>query len=144
MTIQAGFEMEWRTLPPVTIEQLRAYAEASGDFNPIHLDEEVARRAGLPGIIAHGMWVAAQLSESAQSFVRSEPSLQGYQLIQFHSRFKAMTQLGDTLSIGGMVREVREREIWIDLQAKNQRGEVTTLGSLTFRRSAIFGESKRF
>jgi len=38
-----------------TKEQIAAYAEASGDRNPIHLDDEFARTVGLPGIIAHGM-----------------------------------------------------------------------------------------
>src|SRR5437764_14058120 len=39
----------------VTVEQIRQYAEASGDRNPIHLDETLARSAGMPGVIAHGM-----------------------------------------------------------------------------------------
>lgn len=43
----------------VTREDLRAYAEASGDHNPIHLDEEVAVAVGLPGVIAHGMLTLA-------------------------------------------------------------------------------------
>lgn len=41
---------------PVDRELLRAYAAASGDDNPIHLDEAVARSVGLPDVIAHGMW----------------------------------------------------------------------------------------
>ena len=36
-------------------EQIAAYAEASGDHNPIHLDDEFARSVGLPGVIVHGM-----------------------------------------------------------------------------------------
>ena len=47
------------TLPPAVVEvtraDLRAYADASGDTNPIHLDEAVARSVGLPDVIAHGM-----------------------------------------------------------------------------------------
>ena len=41
---------------PVSRETLVAYADASGDQNPIHQDEEVARSVGLPDVIAHGMW----------------------------------------------------------------------------------------
>ncbi|HET6938064.1 MAG TPA: MaoC/PaaZ C-terminal domain-containing protein [Nocardioides sp.] len=44
---------------PVTRADLVAYAEASGDHNPIHQDEEVARSVGLPGVIAHGMYTMA-------------------------------------------------------------------------------------
>ena len=43
----------------VTRADLVAYAEASGDHNPIHQDEEVARSVGLPGVIAHGMYTMA-------------------------------------------------------------------------------------
>lgn len=43
----------------VTREALVAYAVASGDHNPIHQDEEVARAVGLPGVIAHGMFTLA-------------------------------------------------------------------------------------
>jgi len=38
-----------------TCEQIKAYADASGDQNPIHQDDEVAKAVGLPGMIAHGM-----------------------------------------------------------------------------------------
>ncbi len=50
-----GHELEERTLPPVDRMRLIKYAGASGDFNPIHLVDEAAEVAGLPGIIAHGM-----------------------------------------------------------------------------------------
>jgi acyl dehydratase len=50
--------MEPRTFR-VTREDLVAYAAASGDQNPIHQDEEVARSVGLPGVIAHGMYTLA-------------------------------------------------------------------------------------
>lgn len=41
---------------PVTRDTLVAYANASGDQNPIHQDEDFARSVGLPDVIAHGMW----------------------------------------------------------------------------------------
>jgi acyl dehydratase len=44
---------------PVTRSDLVAYADASGDHNPIHQDEAVARSVGLPGVIAHGMFTLA-------------------------------------------------------------------------------------
>lgn len=43
----------------ITRDDLVAYAAASGDHNPIHRDEEVARSVGLPGVIAHGMYTMA-------------------------------------------------------------------------------------
>lgn len=43
----------------VTRADLRAYADASGDHNPIHLDDDAARAAGLDGVVAHGMYTMA-------------------------------------------------------------------------------------
>jgi acyl dehydratase len=40
------------------------YAAASGDFNPIHIDDEFARRVGLPGKILHGLWTMAQVARA--------------------------------------------------------------------------------
>jgi acyl dehydratase len=53
-----GSELEPRVFR-VTREDLAAYAHASGDHNPIHQDDEVARSVGLPGVIAHGMFTMA-------------------------------------------------------------------------------------
>src|SRR5688500_17932126 len=40
------------------------YAGASGDFNPIHIDEELAKQVGLPGRILHGLWTMAQVARA--------------------------------------------------------------------------------
>lgn len=133
MNPSVGTSIEFQEVAPISREQLRAYAEASGDFNPIHLDEEVAKKVGLPGIIAHGMLIAGLMAERALSFVQKETSLQGYELVQFQTRFKAMTFLGDTPFVGGVVKELTEQNISIEIQARNQRGEVTTLGTAKFR-----------
>lgn len=53
-----GTELEPRTFR-ITREDLVAYAAASGDHNPIHQDDDVARSVGLPGVIAHGMFTMA-------------------------------------------------------------------------------------
>jgi len=57
-TLTAGQVFEPRTFA-LTRADLLAYAEASGDPNPIHRDEDVARSVGLPGVIAHGMLTLA-------------------------------------------------------------------------------------
>lgn len=54
-TLEAGAVLEPRTFT-LTRADLLAYAEASGDHNPIHSDEQVALQVGLPGVIAHGMF----------------------------------------------------------------------------------------
>ncbi|KAA0919992.1 acyl dehydratase [Dietzia sp. ANT_WB102] len=57
-TPAAGDVLPSRILP-LTRDDLRRYAEASGDHNPIHLDDEAARALGLPGVVAHGMLTSA-------------------------------------------------------------------------------------
>ena len=57
-TAAAGEALPARSLP-ITREDVRRYAEASGDHNPIHLSDEAARALGLPGVVAHGMLTSA-------------------------------------------------------------------------------------
>lgn len=58
-----GAELPARTFP-VTRADLVRYAGASGDFNPIHWNERMARAVGLPGVIAHGMYTMALVSRA--------------------------------------------------------------------------------
>ena len=60
--MQAGDEFELRVTPDryLTVR----YAGASGDFNPIHFDDEFARSVGLPGQIIHGLWSMAQVARA--------------------------------------------------------------------------------
>jgi acyl dehydratase len=62
-----GDTLETRTFT-VTRADLVRYAEASGDHNPIHQDEEVARSVGLPGVIAHGMYTMALAARAVRDW----------------------------------------------------------------------------
>src|SRR5688572_27687197 len=86
--------------PKVTLEVLKTYAAASGDYNPIHQDEAVAKAMGLPGVIAHGMLVAAWLTDYAWTQARKHVHAEAkIRKVQF--RFRAMTVLGDALELEG-------------------------------------------
>ncbi|HEX6709436.1 MAG TPA: MaoC/PaaZ C-terminal domain-containing protein [Rubrobacter sp.] len=99
---KAGDELEERKLPPIDRMRLIKYAGASGDFNPIHLVDEAAADAGLPGIIAHGMLTVATMGLLFSPY-------QKYGFVKtFHSRFSGMVFLGDVLRVGGRVRGVKE------------------------------------
>jgi acyl dehydratase len=63
-----GTELELRTFR-VTRDDLVVYAAASGDHNPIHQDDEVARSVGLPGVIAHGMFTMALAARYVEEWV---------------------------------------------------------------------------
>jgi len=110
---------------PITRDQLRAYAAASGDSNPIHLDEEFAREAGFPSVIAHGMLSAGFLSDLLAANFPED----GFQVVRFKTRFRKITFPGDTLRCEGKVKAVTpEGVIQVDVSAVNQKGEVTTDG----------------
>jgi acyl dehydratase len=92
-------------------EQIAGYAEASGDHNPIHVDEAFARSVGLPGIIAHGMLQMGLLARVAA------PA--GHSLTRLSCRFAAMVAPGDTV----MFTATDGEDGHAALTAVNQRGE---------------------
>ena len=97
-----------------TREQIAAYAEASGDRNPIHLDDGVATAAGLPGIIAHGM-----LQMSILGCVAAEAAGGGAHLRKLYCRFSGMVEPGDTVTFSAEDAGPGT----LALSAVNQRGE---------------------
>jgi acyl dehydratase len=104
-----------------TEEQIAAYAEASGDHNPIHLDADFARSVGLPGVIAHGMLQMGLLAN-----VAGEPE----SLRRLSCRFAGMVRPGDTVTFHGEEREGR-----VQLTALNQDGQpVVTKATADLRR----------
>jgi len=116
--------------PPITKEQLRRYAEASGDYNPIHLDEQAAQQVGLDGVIAHGMLSMAFLGQFVNQQIASIP---GARLEHLKVRFHNMVRLGDTLTCQGKVNtrtthEDLSQSIAIECWAENQKGDKVTTG----------------
>src|SRR3982074_2034606 len=91
-----------QTLPAltkhVTVEQIRQYAEASGDRNPIQLDESVGRSAGLPGVIAHGMLTMAFANQMVTDWLGDRSVLKRLQ-----GRFAGMVVPGDDVTCTGTV-----------------------------------------
>lgn len=76
--LAVGTELPGRTVP-VDRQRLLAYAEASGDQNPIHQDETVARQVGLPDVIAHGMWTMGAAVEVVSDWVGDPGRVVSYQ-----------------------------------------------------------------
>jgi acyl dehydratase len=65
---------------PVTRADLVRYAGASGDFNPIHWNERVATEVGLPGVIAHGMFIMALAGRAVTAWTGDPGALVEYQV----------------------------------------------------------------
>ena len=113
-------------LPPVDRATLALFAGASGDHNPIHIDTDFARRAGMPDVFAQGMlgmaWVARLLTAWAPQ----------RQLRRLDVRFQGITHLGHAMRCSGRVAELLEldgaRCARIELLSANQYGQARIVG----------------
>ena len=97
-----------------TREQIAAYADASGDHNPIHIDDDFARTVGLPGIIAHGM-----LQMGLMATVAAEAAGGPEKLRRLYCRFAGMVVPGDVVTFAAEPLPAGK----LDLRAINQRSE---------------------
>jgi acyl dehydratase len=128
--IAVGQELSPLVKPPITQEQLRRYADASGDHNPIHLDELAAHRVGLDSVIAHGMLSMAFLGQFVNQQIAEIP---GARIAELRVRFINMVRLADTLTCLGVVKSQAinddlSQSITIDCWAQNQKGDKVTTG----------------
>jgi acyl dehydratase len=91
----------------VTRADLVAYAAASGDHNPIHQDEEVAREVGLPGVIAHGMYTLALAARAVAHWTGGAP------VLELGAKFTAPVvvpagEAGTVVRVAGTVKDVSD------------------------------------
>ena len=109
-------------LPEVaeTIERLDLirYAGASGDFNPIHWSDEIARAVGLPGVIAHGMYSMAVAARMVSGWAGDPAAIKRLKV-----RFSAMIEPGQTLTAKGEVAEVDGTRVLVRFHAEDEKGE---------------------
>jgi len=121
-------------IPPFVVENLSRtdlvrYAGASGDFNPIHHDEEFARMAGNPSVFGHGMLTAGFVARCITDFVGPE-NLRTYKV-----RFATRVWPGDTITCTGTVTRVYQADgeprIEGEVVATNQKGETAVTGGFT-------------
>lgn len=113
-------------MAPVTRLDLIKYAGASGDFNPIHTIDAEAERAGLPGIITHGMWTMGNLAKLFTPHL-TEGFLQDYAI-----RFKGMVFIGDVITLKAVVADRQEGQVKFTVQAVNQQGKDVLKGDAVF------------
>ncbi len=95
------------------------YAGASGDFNPIHIDEEFARAVGLPGRILHGLWTMAQVAR-AQTDVAGGPE----HLKRLSVQFRGMGVPEQEVLVSGTVREADGGRVLIDTVAEQSEKQI--------------------
>ncbi|MDO6656802.1 MaoC/PaaZ C-terminal domain-containing protein [Anaerobacillus sp. 1_MG-2023] len=124
---EVGTQLEI-TLAPVSRLDLIKYAGASGDFNPIHTIDDEAAKAGLPGIIAHGMWTMGNLSKLFTPYFE-EGFLEDYSVA-----FKGMVFLNDEITLQSSLVSIQNDRYYFDVLAFNQNEETVVKGSATLKR----------
>ena len=131
-TIEAagrGTELAKDTYPPITRYTLAMYAAASADNNPIHLDSDLAKSAGLPDVFAHGMLVMGYLGRTLKKAAGDR------KIVTFSTRFLAITWVGNeitcTATVTGQEDTPAGRVAKLDLLAVDQTGEIKLKGEAT-------------
>ena len=99
-------------------EDVKAYADASGDQNPLHQDDDFARSVGFPGIIAHGMFSMAHLVTALKDWVGDPAALRSIKV-----QFRAVVYMDETLVARGRVasRDEAGRSVTLDVWAELER-----------------------
>ncbi len=121
-----GEEMPPFTIAPISRQTLALYAGASGDHNPVHIDSDFAKQAGMDDVFVHGMLSMAYLGRVLTAWVPQTA------IREFKTRFVAITHVGDRLDCRGTVQEIikRDKEMCarLHLTAQNQHGQVKLIG----------------
>src|SRR5947207_13139055 len=95
------------------------YAGASGDFNPIHIDEEFARAVGLPGRILHGLWTMAQVARAHTEAGGGPESLR-----RLSVQFRGMGQLEREIVVTGKVTAVTDGVARVESEAEQDGSRI--------------------
>ena len=114
-SLKVGDEIPALKIPPISRHTLALYCGASGDHNPIHVDLDYAKSAGLDDVIAHGMLSAGYLARMLTNWVPQST------IRSINNRFTAMTHIGDSVNCTAKVVEKfekgNEKLVRLELQA---------------------------
>ncbi|MCX7172171.1 MAG: MaoC family dehydratase [Proteobacteria bacterium] len=125
-SVDVGLSLPEIRFPPIDRTTLALFAGASGDHNPIHIDIDFARKAGMDDVFAQGMLPMAYLGRLLTGWAPQD------RLRSFNARFAGITHLGDMLTCSGKVIERFARDgenlVRVEIQAANQHGEVKITG----------------
>ncbi|OYV02142.1 MAG: dehydratase [Burkholderiales bacterium PBB5] len=124
--IQVGDLLPALNLPAVNRTTLALFAGASGDHNPIHIDTDFARRAGMPDVFAQGMLGMASLGRLLTGWAPQSA------LRRFDVRFQGITHLGNAMHCTGKVVEKLEHQgercVRVEVRSANQFGQTKIVG----------------
>ena len=120
-SLKVGDEIPALKIPPISRHTLALYCGASGDHNPIHVDLDYAKSAGLDDVIAHGMLSAGYLARMLTNWVPQST------IRSINNRFTAMTHIGDSVTCTGKVLEKfekgNEKLVRLEMQANTPEAQ---------------------
>jgi acyl dehydratase len=133
--VTPGMELEDTVFGPLHRDDFVRYAEASGDNNPIHQDEEYARANGAPTIFAMGMLPAGFLAHAVSDWFGSPEHLRRYKV-----RFTTRVWTGDEVVCSGKVVSIEDGIVKVVLEAKRRGAQIEGI-DLPEEETAIIGEA---
>jgi acyl dehydratase len=124
--MEPGDEFELKVTPDryITVR----YAGASGDFNPIHIDEEFARQVGLPGRILHGLWTMAQVARAHTEALGGPDKLE-----RLSVQFRGLGMLEQEVTVHGTVRSIENGRALVDSEAEQGGKRIIRNGEAEIR-----------
>ena len=134
--VHEGMELEEKVFGPLSREDFVRYANASGDDNPIHQDEEYARKSGAPTVFAMGMLNAGYLATALGQWFGGVSNLR-----RFKVRFTNRVWAGDEVACTGRVVSVSDGVVTLALEAR-RRGTGPEGLDLDHEQTAIVGEAE--
>jgi acyl dehydratase len=103
-------------------EEIKAYADASGDQNPLHQDDNFARSVGFPGIIAHGMFTMAHLTKALTDWLGDPGALKRMKV-----QFRAVVFMDEEMVAKGRIVELdpsskrAKLSVWVEVDRAGER-----------------------
>ena len=120
-SVKVGNELPSMEIDSISEDTLSKYAEASGDYNPIHLDYNYAKKIGLDDVIAHGMLIMAYLGRTLTENIKQD------NILEYGVKFSSMVNIGDNLLCTGYVDDIFKKNsktlLKIKLGVKDQNGD---------------------
>ncbi|MFN2388498.1 MAG: MaoC/PaaZ C-terminal domain-containing protein [Actinomycetota bacterium] len=132
--VMPGMDLGEAVFGPITREDITRYAEASGDDNPIHQDEDYARSTGAPTVFAMGMLPAGYLAHAVSDWIGGPENLRRYKV-----RFTTRVWPGDEIVCRGRVVTIEDATITATVEA-SRRGDGPEGLGLPAEEVAIVGE----
>lgn len=112
-SIKAGDTLEPLHIE-VTEQMVKKYGEVSGDFNPIHFEDNAAKEKGFPAKIIHGMLSMAIASNIVEPYLQK-----GYWVKSYEMKFRAPVFVGEIVTIEGSISAIEKESVTIDIRVSS-------------------------